>query len=81
MLLLERGHDRHHSLDKARPLGTLRAKAAFAPQDTRANSALRRIVRGLHAFNPHEGPQGVVDLEHFPTDPFRLGHPTGLARL
>ncbi len=50
MLLLERGHHRHHRLDKARPLGTLRPKAAFAPQDTRANSTFRRIVGGLHAL-------------------------------
>ena len=80
MLLLERGHHRHHGLDKPGPLGTLRAKAAFAPQDTRADGALRRIVRRLDAFHAHKGPQGVVDFEHLPTDAFRLGHATGLAR-
>src|SRR5881296_3343853 len=81
MLLFKRGHHRHHGLDKARPLGTLRAKAAFAPQDTWADGALCRIVRGLDAFHPHKGPQGVIDLEHLPTDTFRLGHTTGLAHL
>jgi hypothetical protein len=40
MLLFERGHHRHHRLDKPRPLGTLGAKAAFAPQDTRADGAV-----------------------------------------
>src|SRR5262245_27062346 len=79
MLLLEGGHDRHHGLHKSRPLSTLCAKAAFAPQDTRANGALRRIVRGLDACNPHARPQGVVDFEDFATAPFRLGHPTGWA--
>src|SRR5206468_10160343 len=80
MLLLERGHYRPHRFDKTRPLGTLCAKAAFAPQDPRADSALRRIVRGLDAFHAHKGPQGVVGFEHLPTDAFRLGHTTGLAR-
>ena len=79
MLLFERGHYRHHSLNKARPRATLRAKAAFAPQDTWTDGTLRRIVRGLHAFHAHKGPQGVVDFEHFATDAFCLGHATGLA--
>src|SRR5437763_14128282 len=81
MLLLERGHHGHHSLDKPRPLGTLRAKTAFAPQDTWTDSALRRIVGRLDAFHTHKGPQGLIDLQHFPTDAFRLCHATGLASL
>src|SRR5262249_14986681 len=52
----------------------------LAPQDTRADGALGRIVRGLDAFHTYKGPQGVVDLEHLPTDAFCLGHATGLAR-
>ncbi len=80
MLLFERGYHRHHDLHKARALGTLRPKAPFAPQDTRADGVLRRIVRGLDAFNTHKGPQGVVDFEDLPVDAFRLGHTTGLPR-
>src|SRR5262245_57950505 len=81
MLLLERGHHRHHRLDKPRALGTLRAKAAFAPQDTWTDGALGHIVSRLDAFHTHKGPQGIIDLEYFPTDTFRLGHTTGLPRL
>src|SRR4029077_6581199 len=81
MLLLERGHHGHHGLDKPRPLRTLRAKTAFAPQDTRTDGALRRIVGWLDAFHAHKSPQGLIDLEHFPTDAFRLCHATRLARL
>ncbi len=66
MLLFERGYHRHHDLHKARALGTLRPKAPFAPQDTRADGVLRRIVRGLDAFHTHKGPQGVVDFEDKP---------------
>jgi len=70
MRLFACGDHRHHGLDKARPLGTLRAKAALAPQNTRADSALCRIVRGLDAFYPHQGPPGVIDLEHLRASAF-----------
>ena len=80
MLLLECCHHRHHRLDKPRALCALRPKAAFTPQHTRAERALGRIICGLNAFHAHKGPQGVIDLEHLPTDPFGLGHATGLAR-
>src|SRR5207244_11687833 len=46
-----------------------------------AVGALFLIVSGLYAFNPHKGTQSVIDLEHLPTDTFRLGHTTGLAHL
>ena len=75
MLLLERGHHRHHRFDKARPCGTLGPKAAFAPEDPRANRPLGGIVRGLHAFDPHERPQGVVDLSSSRQVPSVLGTP------
>jgi hypothetical protein len=47
MLLLERGRHGHHGLDTSGPLSTLRAKAALAPQDTRADGTLSRILHTL----------------------------------
>src|SRR5262245_31610362 len=80
MLLLERGHHCHHRFDKPRPLGTLCAQAAFAPQHTRTDGPLGRIVGRFYTFHAHKGPQSVVDFEPLPTDAFRLGDATGLAR-
>src|SRR4030095_12379389 len=81
MLLLERSHHSHHGLDKPCPLGTLGPKAAFAPQDARTDRPLGGIVGRLDTFHPYKGPQGLMDLEHFPTDAFCLRHATGLACL
>src|SRR5687767_15129966 len=81
MLLLERGHHRHRRLAKARPPGTLRAKAACAPQDARTDSALRHLGGRCAACHAHTSPQGLIDLEYFLTDAFRLGQATGLPRL
>jgi hypothetical protein len=35
-----------------------------------------RIVRGLHPFNLHEGPQRLAALENLAAGPFGFGHPT-----
>ena len=60
MLLLERGHHGHHGLDKPRPLGTVRAKAAFAPEHPGPDRPLRGVVRRLDLGVAHKGPQGVI---------------------
>src|SRR5882724_1849743 len=80
MLLLEGRHHRHHGFDEARPLWTLGAKAAFAPEDAGPNRSLRGVVRRLRALMAHERPQRLPQLQHVPTGPFGLGHPTRLAR-
>src|SRR5919108_514347 len=80
MLLLKCGYHGHHGFDKARPLGTLRAKAAFAPEHAGPNGPLRRIVCRFHPDMAHERPQGLPPLEDVPTRPFRLRHATGVSR-
>src|SRR5687768_17915440 len=57
LLLLQRRHHRQHALDKARAVLALGAKTALAPLYTRTDGTFGRIVRGLHPFNLHEGPQ------------------------
>jgi hypothetical protein len=57
MLLLEGRHHRHHGFDEARPLWTLGANAAFAPEDAGPNRALRGVVRRLHALMAPARPQ------------------------
>ena len=81
MLLFERGHHGHYGLDKPRSPCALGAKAAFAPQDTWANRALRRIVGRLDAFDPHERPQRVIQFADLPTDHLGFRHPTDLPPL
>ena len=73
LLLLQRRHHRHHALDKARAVLTLGAKAALAPLHTRTDRAFGRMVRGLHPFNLHEGPQRLAALENLPAGPFGEG--------
>jgi hypothetical protein len=81
-MLLREGHcHRHPGFTEARPLGTLGAKAAFAPEYARPNRPLRRVVRQLHALMAHERRQRLPSLQHFPIGPFSLGHPTRLARV
>src|SRR5688572_17399913 len=76
VLLLQRRHHRHHAFDKARAAFTLGTETALAPLHTRTNRALRRIVRGLHPFDLHKGPQGLATLENLAARPFGFGHPT-----
>src|SRR6184192_2739829 len=44
LLLLQRGHHRHHTLDKARTVLALRAKAALTPLHPRTDRPLRRVI-------------------------------------
>src|SRR5687768_15594038 len=76
LLLLQRRHHRHHALDKARAVLALGAKTALAPLYTRTDGTFGRIVRGLHPFNLHEGPQRLAALENLPAGPLGFGHPT-----
>jgi hypothetical protein len=81
MLLCERGPHRPQGLNKSGPRCPGRATAACAPQDTRADGALRRLVRGRDAFNAPKGPPRVLDLAHLPTDACRRGNAPGLTRV
>jgi hypothetical protein len=56
VLLLERRHHCHHTLNKMRACRALCAKAAFAPLHTRTDRPFSRIIGGLNAFDLHEGP-------------------------
>ena len=60
------------------PLGP---KAAFAPQDARMDRPLGGVIGWFDAFNAYERPQCLVHLEDLPTDPFGVGHATGLPSL
>ena len=80
MLLLQRGHHRHHRFDKAGAFRALGPKAPLAPEDPWPNRPLGGVVRGLHPVVPHERPQGLPQLEQLPAGALRLGHPTRLAR-
>jgi hypothetical protein len=81
MLLLQRGHHRHHRFNKAGALWALRPKAPLAPEDPWPNGPLRGVVRGLHPFVTHECPQALPQLQDLPAAALCLGHPTGLARV
>ena len=66
MLLLQRGHHRHHRFDTAGAFRALGPKAPLAPEDPWPNRPLGGVVRGLHPFVPHERPQGLPQLEQLP---------------
>src|SRR5688572_21890241 len=76
VLLLQRRYYRHHAFDKARARFALGTETTLAPLHTRTDRALSRIVRGLDAFNLHEGPQGFATLEKLAAGPLGLGDPT-----
>jgi hypothetical protein len=55
MLLFASCHYCHYGLDKARPRGILRTKAAFAPQDTRVDGTVKiseRVAPPTSLQNP-----------------------------
>src|SRR5688572_2903289 len=76
VLLLERRHHCHHTLNKMRACRALCAKAAFAPLHTRTDRPFSRIIGGLNAFDLPEGPQGLASLQNLPAGPFGFGHTT-----
>src|SRR5512145_1287054 len=76
LLLLQRRYHRHHTLDKARTVFTLRAKAALTPLHTWADRAFGCSVRGLHPCDLHERPQRLAPLENLPAGPFGFHHAT-----
>src|SRR5919197_2171482 len=79
VLLLERGHDGPHRLDKAGALRAVALKPLFAPEHAWENGPLGGAVRGLYRSMAHTRPQCLAPLEHLPTPPFSLGHSTRLA--
>src|SRR4030095_11384971 len=80
LLLLQRGHHRHHTLDKARTVLALRAKAALTPLHTRTDRPLRRVIGWFDPLDLHERPQRLAPLQDVPTRPGGLGHTAPAAR-
>src|SRR5437763_15390170 len=76
LLLLQRGHHRHHTLDKARTVLALRAKAALTPLHTRTDRPLRRAIGWFDTLDLHKRPQRLAPLQHLPARPFRCRHTT-----
>jgi hypothetical protein len=79
VLLLKGGHDGHHGFHKARAVGTLGAKASFAPEHPGADGAFGRIIGRLDLLMPHERPQRLPPLADLPTRPFCFRDTTGLS--
>jgi len=77
MLLLQRGHHRHHRFDKTGALWALGPKLLLR-QRTLAESPARRVVRGS-TLRDHERPQGLPELQSSRRCP-PSWHPTCLAR-
>src|ERR671925_2212706 len=80
LLLLQRGHHRHHTLDKARTILALRAKATLTPLHTRTDRPLRRVIGGFDTLDLYERPQRLAPLQHLPACPCGVGHTTLAAR-
>ena len=57
VVLFAGGGGCHDAFDKAASLCAVRAKTPFAPLDGRAHGPFRGVVRRLHAFDIHKGPQ------------------------
>src|SRR5215475_378914 len=76
LLLLQRGHHRHHTLDKARTVLALRAKAPLTPLHPRTDRPLRRVIGWCDTLDLHERPQRLAPLQHLPAWPCGCGHTT-----
>src|SRR6516225_279461 len=76
LLLLQRGHHRHHTLDKARTVLALRAKAALTPLHPRTDRPLRRVIGWFDTLDLHERPQRLTPLQHLTACPCGFGHTT-----
>jgi hypothetical protein len=76
LLLLQRGHHRHHTLDKARTVLALRTNAALTPLHTRTDRPLRRVLGGFDTLDLHECPPCLTPLQNLTTCSVGFGHTT-----
>jgi len=79
VLLFKGSDDGHHRFDKARAVWTLDAKAPFTPEHPWANRAFGHMIGRFDSLMTHERPQGLPQLEDFPTRAFGFRDATGLS--